>query len=168
MKRASDIKPNRFINRPSQQPLRGHQSHASDKLVERGAAAPRSGNRASKWYGATQIPYVVNAGSNRIDAINGSPPRSFGHDANGSVTNDGKNQYGYDVRGRLKQTISVLGTTGYEVNAQGERVRKTGPNGDRIYHYDRQGRLIGEGTALGQIDREYIYLHDLPVAVIVE
>jgi YD repeat-containing protein len=58
------------------------------------------------------------------------------------------------------------GTTIYELNALGQRVRKAGPNGVTTFHYDRQGRLIGETDAGGRTVREIIYLQDLPVGVI--
>lgn len=127
-----------------------------------------TGNRTSQTVGAASIPYTVSSTSNRLQTVGSSPPKSYSYDANGSVIGDGNVQYGYDVRGRLNQTTTAQGVTAYQVNAQGERLRKTGGGSDRLYHYDRQGRLIAEGGAQGQIDREYIYLYDLPVAVVVE
>jgi len=35
-----------------------------------------------------------------------------------------------------------------------------------VYHYDAQGRLIAETSASGTFRKEYIYLGDIPVAVI--
>jgi YD repeat-containing protein len=61
----------------------------------------------------------------------------------------------------------------YRVNALGQRVAKalggtTNPtNPDIRYLYDTQGRLIAETLPNGQTVKEYLYLHDLPVAVIV-
>lgn len=76
------------------------------------------------------------------------------------------NQYAYDTRGRLTQAISVVGTTNYQLNSLGQRIRKTNPQGDTLYHYDAQGRLITESSASGAIQKEYLYLGDIPVAVI--
>jgi RHS repeat-associated protein len=87
------------------------------------------------------------------------------HDANGSVTGDGLNTYGYDARGRLVSAVSAAGTIGYQVNALGQRVRKTSSFGDTVFHYDAQGRLIAESTAAGAPVREYLWLGDHPVAV---
>ena len=38
--------------------------------------------------------------------------------------------------------------------------------GDTVYHYDSQGRLIAETSVSGTLKKEYIYLGDIPVAVI--
>ena len=65
----------------------------------------------------------------------------------------------------------VYGTTTYQVNAMGQRVRKTNPSqtiGDTVFHYDAQGKLIAETTPTGTLKKEYLYLLDLPVAVSVQ
>jgi YD repeat-containing protein len=54
----------------------------------------------------------------------------------------------------------------YRVNSLGQRIRKTGTQGDTVYHYDSQGRLIAESGADGSVKTEYIYLGDIPVAVV--
>lgn len=76
------------------------------------------------------------------------------------------NTFGYDTRGRLTQAISAIGTSNYQVNSLGQRIRKTNSQGDTVYHYDAQGRLLAESSPAGQIQKEYIYLGDAPVAVI--
>jgi YD repeat-containing protein len=35
-----------------------------------------------------------------------------------------------------------------------------------VYHYDSAGHLIAESDAQGNVQTEYIYLGDMPVAVI--
>ena len=67
----------------------------------------------------------------------------------------------------MLQATSALGTTSYRVNALGQRVRKTSSLGDTVFHYDGGGRLIAESSAAGAARREYIYLGDIPVAVVV-
>jgi YD repeat-containing protein len=126
------------------------------------------GNRLSKSAGSSSELYDYGAASNRLSSVTpGSGPfRSYLHDANGSVTADGVNNYIYDSRGRLVQSNSVTGATTYQVNALGQRVRKTGALDDIVYHYDVQGRLISESTPGGQVRKEYLYLGDIPVAVI--
>ena len=52
------------------------------------------------------------------------------------------------------------------MNSLGQRLRKTNTQGDTVYHYDAQGRLIVETDASGAVRKEYIYLGDIPVAVI--
>ena len=126
------------------------------------------GNRLTRSTGNTDT-YAYGATSNRIASITPSsgPVRNFTLDNNGSTTADGVNTYAYDSRGRMVQSVSSLGTTAYYVNALGQRVRKTNSLGDTVYHYDRGGRLIAESTAAGVIKREYLYLGDIPLAVVV-
>jgi len=124
------------------------------------------GNRLTKTVGAATDTYTYSGTSNRLSTITGGANRSYGYDANGSATGDGLNTFGYDTRGRLTQAISAIGATTYQVNSVGQRVRKTNTQGDTVYHYDAQGRLIAESNTSGQIQKEYIYLGDTPVAVI--
>lgn len=54
-----------------------------------------------------------------------------------------------------------------QVNALGQRVVKTSASGiATVYHYDSTGRLIAESDAQGNVQTEYLYLGDIPVAVI--
>jgi RHS repeat-associated protein len=111
--------------------------------------------------------YIYSSTSNQIASITplSGPVRSFSFDANGSTIDDGINQYGYDARGRMTQSIGALGTTTYQVNALGQRVRKTNTSDDRVFVYDTKGRLIEEANAAGQVLTEYLYLGDIPVAL---
>lgn len=124
------------------------------------------GNRRSKTTGASTETYSYPLTSNRLAQILGATTRSFSYDPNGSTVDDSLNQYVYDSRGRLAQAVSAGGATSYTVNSVGQRVRKSGPQGDVLYHYDQQGRLIAESTVSGSIQKEYIYLNDVPVALL--
>jgi YD repeat-containing protein len=86
-------------------------------------------------------------------------------DANGSTTNDGVNGYGYDVRGRMVQATSSIGATSYQLNALGQRIRKSNSQTDTVFHYDTVGRLIAETSPTGSVKREIFYLNDIPVGV---
>jgi YD repeat-containing protein len=126
------------------------------------------GNRTAKTVGANTDTYGYAPTSNRIASITAQAGavRNFVFDANGSTTDDGTNQYAYDARGRMVRSVGALGTTTYQVNALGQRVRKTNAADDRIFHYDMKGRLIAESDPGGGTKREYIYLNDIPLAVI--
>jgi YD repeat-containing protein len=126
------------------------------------------GNRTSKTVGSSTDTYAYASTSNRLASITSQAgaARSFVFDANGSTTNDGNNQYVYDTRGRMVQSVGVLGTTTYQVNALGQRFRKTNSQDDRIFLYDTKGHLISENDPGGGLKREYLYLGDIPVAVI--
>jgi YD repeat-containing protein len=121
------------------------------------------GNRISKTVGSVTEAYTYSATSNRIATV--GPTRSFAFDANGSTVNDGLNSYVYDTRGRMTQATSVVGTTAYQVNALGQRIRKTNSSTDTVFHYDTRGKLIAESDPGGNVKRELIYLGDIPVAV---
>jgi YD repeat-containing protein len=124
------------------------------------------GNRTSKTVGSATDSYTYAATSNRLASIAGSTARSFSFDANGSTLADGVNQYAYDARGRMASATSAMGTTFYQVNALGQRVRKTNPTDDRVFLYDLRGHLIAETSPTGAVKREYLYLNDIPLAVI--
>jgi len=125
------------------------------------------GNRLTKTVGANTDTYTYGSTSNRIATLTpfGSPPRTFTLDANGSTTNDALNTYAYDTRGRMVQSVSTAGTTSYQVNALGQRIRKSNGSGDTVFTYDTWGKLIAESEPGGTAKREYIYLGDVPVMV---
>lgn len=137
--------------------------------IGQGYSYDANGNRSTQTLGAATNTYNYAAGSNRLASIQtSSGTTNLTQDANGATTNDTTRQYSYDARGRLIQTTTVAGIINYEVNALGLRTRKQVPynNADTIYHYDKQGHLIGESpTGTSLVSREYIYLGDQPVAV---
>jgi len=134
-----------------------------------GYAYDAVGNRTQKQIGASSETYTYSLTSNRIATLTptSGPLRSFVFDNNGSTTNDGQNTYAYDTRGRMVLATSVAGTTTYQINALGQRIRKTNSTDDRIFHYDAKGKLIAESDPGGTVwKREYIYLGDIPAAVL--
>jgi len=126
------------------------------------------GNRTSRTAGSSTDNYTYATTSNRIASITpiSGPVRNFTFDNNGSTSGDGVNTYVYDTRGRMVQATSAIGATSYQVNALGQRIRKTNTQGDTVFHYDTAGRLIAETTAAGVRKREILYLGDIPVAVV--
>jgi len=133
-----------------------------------GYAYDAVGNRTSKTVGSATDTYAYGATSNQISSITSQvgAMRNFNFDANGSTANDGINQYAYDTRGRMVQSIGALGVSSYQVNALGQRIRKTNSSDDRVFLYDTRGRLIAETDPGGGLKREYLYLNDIPLAVI--
>src|SRR5712691_100575 len=123
------------------------------------------GNRSSKTVSSSTDTYAYGTTSNRLASITAQAGavRSFSFDPNGSTVNDGINQYAYDARGRMVQSIGALGTTNYQVNALGQRIRKTNSTEDRVYLYDTRGRLIAETGPGGTLRREYVYVNDIPM-----
>jgi YD repeat-containing protein len=124
------------------------------------------GNRTSKTAGAASAAYAYASSSNRLMAVTGASARDYTYDALGSVTADGISSFGYDARARMAQATNSGSSTDYIVNALGQRIRKSSLQTDTVFHYDAQGRLIAESNAAGQIQKEYVYLGDIPVAVL--
>ncbi|MEF8770933.1 DUF6531 domain-containing protein [Candidatus Accumulibacter contiguus] len=123
-----------------------------------------TGNRSSHTLGSSIRNYTIDPLSNRLQSVGSAPPKIYSHDANGSITSDGANTYVYDGKGRLTQTSTAAGVTRYDYNGLGERIRKQNAT-DTRYLYDPEGRLIAESAADGTIQREYLWLEDLPLAV---
>jgi len=131
------------------------------------------GNRLTKSVGANSDSYTYGSTSNRIATLTpySGSARTFTLDANGSTTDDDLNQYTYDTRGRLLTATTGVGVLTYQVNALGQRIRKTGSSGlsgDTVFVYDSGGRLIAESSPAGATTREYLYLNDLPLAVVAQ
>jgi RHS repeat-associated protein len=125
------------------------------------------GNRTAQTIGATRYLFDYAAGSNRVASSQFPVPFNYQYDEAGNTTQDALRKYTYDARGRLTQVISGGVTTRYTLNALGQRVSKSPSDGlPRIFHYDVAGHLIEESTPSGEVLREYIYLGDLPVALI--
>lgn len=131
-----------------------------------GYAYDAVGNRTRQTTGSASQDYTVAANSNRLLAVAGATPRTYSYDANGSVTGDGTRQFAYDAKGRLTQAILGAASQRYTVNALGQRVRKEGGGADTVFHYDLQGRLIAESAPDGSNIRDYVWLGDLPLAVV--
>ena len=83
------------------------------------------GNRVSKFSDAGTDTYGYPPTSNRLASIAGASTRTYTHDANGAILADGVNAFDYDARGRLASSSSGAGGTTYQVNALGQRVRKS-------------------------------------------
>lgn len=124
------------------------------------------GNRTSKTVGTATDTYSYSSASNQLASISGGTSRNFSFDANGSTLADGLNQYTYDARGRMASATAASGTAFFQVNALGQRVRKTSFIDDRVFLYDLKGHLIAETSPNGGLKREYLYLNDIPLAVI--
>ena len=126
-----------------------------------------NGNRTSLTIGASNYAYNYPSTSNRLTSTAGpSPAKTYTYDANGSPTTDNINQYSYDTRGRLTQAITATGTYNYGINALGQRVQKIKSATGTVYHYDLQGHLIAETDTTGVVKQEYVYLYDMPLAVL--
>jgi len=138
-----------------------------------------NGNRTASSVGIAAQGYTVPSTSNRVSALT-NPVRSFDYDAAGNTVGD--TQAGssanytatYSVEGRLA-SMKQGSTAGVEFiyDALGRRVSRsqwtgapTNPRTVTIYAYDQENHLLGEYNADGSPAMEYIWLGDIPVAMI--
>ena len=106
--------------------------------------------------------YNINTGSNRLSSISGANAKTYSHDNNGNILNDGSHSYQYDARNRL---IQVDGSVNYVLNPLGQRAAKFSAT-SYYYHYDTAGQLIGEYDTVSTDKTEYIYFNNAPIALI--
>jgi RHS repeat-associated protein len=126
----------------------------------------KTGDRLSaSLNGAAAVPYTYVPGTHHLASVGGID-RTY--DANGNTqTGIGALTLTYDDKNRLS---SAGPNYLYFTNGRGERVRKggMGPLGTAptLFTYDESGQLIGEYNDNGTAKAEYVYLDNLPIAVI--
>jgi uncharacterized protein RhaS with RHS repeats len=101
--------------------------------------------------------------------------RAFSYDGAGNITADTRGSttytYRYNKRGRLDQlTIGATVTADYTYDGL-ERLairnlQNMTPAGTTHYLYDLAGHLLVEADDTGQTLREYVWLDDMPLAVV--
>ncbi|MBS0469559.1 MAG: hypothetical protein JSR60_00710, partial [Proteobacteria bacterium] len=103
----------------------------------------------------------------------GTNVQSLTYAADGSITDDTRdpsNDYGYTYNDASRLVTAKLNGTAvgsYVYNALEERAAKTASGSTIQFVYDRAGHLIEEADAsTGAALREYIWLDDMPVALI--
>jgi len=145
-------------------------TEASDTALEN-YTYKQTGDRLSKT-ATDQVTgggtYTYTPGTHQLASI-GSAARSS--DANGNTLTSvmGGNSYGFGYNGRNRLTTAQLNgqtVASYTYNALGERIGKVASFPQAIterYAYNEAGQLIGE---YGTTNRDYVWLGDLPVAVI--
>ena len=99
----------------------------------------------------------------------GIPPTfTYDYGDTGELKTDGKKglTFSYNRARRLAQATENGQEKGsYLYNASGQRVKKQA-NGKTIhFHYDLQGQLLAETDQTGALIREYVYLANLPIAM---
>ncbi len=145
----------------------GRLTHWSGMEVSQSFSYDLTGNRTRLSVDAVDYTSTYSTASNRL--LDSQFPVSFTYqyDASGNTTRDPLRQYTYDARSRLIQVTAGTVTTRFAYNSLGQRVWKSPSNGlARIFHYDLAGHLIAESSTTGEVLREYVYLGDMPVAMI--
>ena len=123
-------------------------------------------NRTSETIGSSNYTYSYPGTSNRLTSSTGPIARSYTYNAAGSPTSDGVHTFSYDASGRMIHSTWGSVSADYQINALGQRVYKVPSNAAAtVFHYDAEGHLIAESSAAGVVQREYVYLNGIPVAV---
>jgi len=134
----------------------------------RGYGYDLTGNRTQATVNAATDTYTTGSTSNRLTGISGSISRTMSYDAMGNITADGNLTATYDARGRMSTVqIGAAANTTYVYDALGQRVKKSGgPAGTVHYVYDEDGKVLGEYDGSGTAVREYVWLGEMPLAVL--
>jgi RHS repeat-associated protein len=139
---------------------------ASGKVLE-SYTYNATGDRLSKTAaGLATGTYVYQNDTHWLTGI-GSDARSYDASGNtiGATLAGDTYGYGYDDRGRMtvvQRNASTAAT--YVYNAWNQRIGKITPNEGLRYQYNENSQLLIEYG--GQTEKDYIWLDDLPVAVI--
>jgi RHS repeat-associated protein len=135
------------------------------------------GNRTSEALNAVTNTYSYPSNSNTLSAVTqgATALRSFNYDGAGNVTADNRSgttyNYTYNNRGRLSElAIDTTVTADYTYDGR-ERmaIRSTQnmtPAGTTHYVYDTAGHLLMEASGTGTFLTEYIWLDDMPLALV--
>jgi YD repeat-containing protein len=132
------------------------------------------GNRLNRTVGSVTDTYAISPTSNQINTVTtGSNVRSFSYLPTGQVSNDTRDPthayvYTYNQTGRLASATLNGATAGtYLVNGMEQRVVKTVGSTTTHFIFDRLGHLLAEANGTtGATQKEYIWLDDLPVAMV--
>ncbi len=142
------------------------------------AAGNRTAESSTVSSVTTNDVYNYGSTSNRLNSIYTDPSgttlkRSFSYRANGQTSQDvrvgdGTYDYTFTNDGRLsevKKASTTLAVYGYD--SDGRRVTRAVAGGiTRDYVYSASGRLLAEADASGATVRDYLWLEDLPLAVV--
>jgi RHS repeat-associated protein len=129
----------------------------------------QTGDRLSKTApGLATGAYLYTPGTHQLASIGNA---AQANDADGNTTGSvmGGNTYGFAYNARNRLSLAQLNgqTVGtYTYNAMGERINKVATYPQAVterYTYNESDRLIGE---YGTTNRDYIWLGNLPVAVV--
>jgi len=137
---------------------------SSPTAVEESYTYNRAGDRLSKTAsGLATGTYLYSTGTHLLSSIGNA---SRANDLNGNTTGSviGAQTYGFNYNGRQRITLtqangSTVGTFVY--NALGQRVYKATPN--IRFDYDEAGHVL---ATYGASSRDYVWLGDLPVALV--
>ena len=141
-----------------------------------------NGNRTRETLNGVISTYTYPTTSNRLTKVTptGGTARNFTYDAAGNTATDSRTgalglTYQHDVEGRLSkvyQTNNTAEGATYAYDARGRLSSRTVTHASAptstttVYVHDLNDHIIAELNVSGQTQREYIWLDDMPVAVV--
>jgi len=123
------------------------------------------GNRLTRTADGQTDTYTYFSGTNKLQAITGPNATSFAYDFNGNVTAMGAKTFVYNQNNRLirvEEGGNVLEE--YTYNGLGQRVIKMAGGNATIFHYDFDGKIVGESALDANLTTEYLYFGSNRVA----
>jgi RHS repeat-associated protein len=118
--------------------------------------------------------YAYSSTSNRLSSVTstGGNVRSFVYAASGQVTQDVRDPsdtYTFTVNADARNSCAALNGVAvgsYLYNALGQRVQKVAGGATTQLIFDRSGHLLEEADGAGTVLRDYVWLDNLPVAMV--
>ena len=145
--------------------LTGAMPGAGNTALQQSYTYDAIGNRLSNVAGSATTTYGYGASSHRLNSLTGATSKSYSYDSSGNQTAAGGASWTYGANNRpLRVTIAGV-TTEFQINALGQRVRKSTGSAAVRFLYDERGKLIGEYDDTGNRITETVWFNDLPVAV---
>jgi RHS repeat-associated protein len=116
-------------------------------------------------YASDPLNNQVDAVSYAANGISYQQTDSYLYGGTGNVSSNGGRSYVYNRAQRLVEVNQNGQLAAYRYNAGGQRVRKQAGGKTIQFHYDLQGQLLAETDPTGALIREYVWLGDIPVAM---
>ncbi len=122
----------------------------------------------------TSVMLRIDAQSNRVSSRidESGVVQDYAYDAAGRTTQIGRRRFEYDDEGRLARILEQgRPIAAYAYNAFGERIRKVTYSGNErkvTYFFYDGSKLTAEADESGRITKQFVYLQDRPVAMLVD
>ena len=121
---------------------------------------------SQKLNGGTTTTYNYDSASHKLTSLSGGSTDSMTYDANGNILTASGKTYTYNAANRMATSNDGTITTNYLINFMGQRTQKANSNETTWFIYDENDNVIAEYDVSGNLQNEYIYLNDKPIALL--
>ncbi len=127
-----------------------------------------TGNRLGQDLNGASTGYSYETGTSRLDEVTAANVTDYTLDNVGNMLAKGDTTFTWSQDNRLLEAVDSSGTLGeYGYDGRGRRTKRT-VAGDTIHYiYDQYGNLIQEADSQGNKLREYVYLDNKRVAMLI-